>query len=149
MKRCHINVKKKKKHIKTSVFPHFLHCKSHLFGSTWMSQELRINGDRINGLFHLLIIGQYIGVKNLTFDPSTSILAGHPSQHQTTSQGVAVSPMELPWVVWPSAWATRVSWPWCEVDGAWDKKSAWHFLHVSGLLIFCSPTKKNLQFAPY
>ena len=37
-------------------------------------QEVRINGDRINGLFHLLVNGSYIGVSNyplmLTFDPN-------------------------------------------------------------------------------
>ena len=41
-------------------------------------QEVRINGDRINGLFHLLINGVY-WVDNpliLTFDPS---FLGHPS----------------------------------------------------------------------
>ena len=42
---------------------------------TWMSRDRsdRINGDRINGLFHLLINGVYWG-----YNPFTNFL-GHPS----------------------------------------------------------------------
>ena len=45
-----------------------------------MSQDVRINGDRINGLFHPLINGVFLGVKSptdpITFDPN---FLGHPS----------------------------------------------------------------------
>ncbi len=50
--------------------------------TTWMmSLEDRINGERINGLFHLLIHSVYWGYNLLilTFDPN---LLGHPSMRK-------------------------------------------------------------------